>query len=549
MLLFACFVTLMSFAAAQDISAFQLIDISTNKQIQELDFDYGVLTTRDPVTVVAKIPESSEPVKYVTFLSPVFRREFFAPYSLAGDNRRGTFFPATFPEGEFVISAYVGDDVESASFFSNRRRIQFQPKFPKRGPHPSELEPEPLKGETLVAPMARKSCRRTNGPSSLQFFVSESSYYFDEIAVEVTTKWCAEDGSDIRVRIINFSVDTNATISTKVLFQEILKKNSGGFSFFAYNRECENRFVYAEACVSRRAHGEPELLCRTSTFRWTPKKTVPEPRLKWRPPIEILLAPGDSIAVETTTFVPKDPFGATAGFSNGQDDDNDKDTVLRGITEKVDGTLSTTLPSNKSVVVNVPNGSGGVSLEDNGALLYVLYSEASCPKTEASWKSRYNTTILVSKDYKSLVKQDISLPTFETPVYPETVFMQPAMVTVEAENPGGGLREGGVPTELHYQWYLRTEDFLPLSRSYAEPIPGATGATLNIPEAQCETGGCGRSGCTDLREYYVDVCNTFGCRRSEPITPRILPPLNIPDGMVWNEGSCQFVNLMRTSLR
>ena len=536
MLLFACFVTLMSFAAALDISGFQLIDISTNKQIRELR-GYDVITTRDPVTVVATIPESSGPVKYVTFSSPVFRREFFAPYSIAGDDRRGTFFPATFPEGKFVISAYIGDEVGRQSF----RRVQFQPNFPRRGPHPSELEPEPLKRGTLVAPMARKSCRRTKGPSSLQFFVFDSSYTFDVIELSVTTKWCAEDDSNIRIRIISFSIDTNATISTKVLFQKILKNPRNPSYFTTTNRGCGDRFVYAEACVSRRAHGGPELLCRTSRFQWIPKKTVPEPRLKWRPPIQILLAPGDAIAVETTTFVPEDPYGATVGFSNGRDDDNDIDAVLRGITEKVDGTLSTTLPSNKSVVVNVPNGRGGVSLEDNGALLYVRYSEASCPKTEASWKSRYNTTIFVSKDHKSLVKQDKSLPTFETPVYPETVFMQPAMVTVEAENPGGGLREGGVPTELHYQWYLRTKDFLPLSRSYAEPIPGATGATLNIPEAQCSTGGCGGSGCFALLEYYVDVCNTFGCRRSEVIEqPRILPPSSIPDGMVWNYFSCQF---------
>ena len=533
MLLFACFVTLMSFAAALDISGFQLIDISTNKQIRELD-DYDVITTRDPVTVVATIPESSGPVKYVTFSSPVFRREFFAPYSIAGDDRRGTFFPATFPEGNFVISAYVGDEVERPSF----RRVQFQPNFPRRGPHPSELEPEPLKRGTLVAPMARKSCRRTKGPSSLQFFVSESGYTFDDLDLAVKTKWCAEDESDIRIRIISFSIDANATISTKVLFQEILKNPRNPSYFTTYGR-CEDLFVYAEACVSRRAHGGPELLCRTSRFRWIPKKTVPEPRLKWRPPIQILLAPGDAIAVETTTFVPEDPYGLTDGFSNGRLDDLDIDAVLHGITEKVDGTLSTTLPSKKSVVVNVPNGRGGVSLEDNGALLYVRYSEASCPRSEDSWKSRYNTTILVSKDHKSLVKQDKSLPTFETPVYPETVFMQPAMITVEAENPGGGLREGGVPTELHYQWYLRTKELLALSRSYAEPIPGATGATLNIPEAQCSIGGnCGRSGCFDLREYFVDVCNTFGCRRSELIEPRILPPLNIPDGMVWDEASC-----------
>lgn len=164
------------------------------------------------------------------------------------------------------------------------------------------------------------------------------------------------------------------------------------------------------------------------------------------------LAPGDSVGVTTETWIPKNDYEKAAGLSNGGYDTSNIKYALRGALESTNGNVSvTSWTTERSAVTQVPLRKGGVSLEDNRTLLYLNYSAASCRTSEGTWKGRHDTTILVSEDYGSLVKQDSSLPTFATPVYPETVYKKRALVAVEATNVGGGMRDGDVPTELHYQ--------------------------------------------------------------------------------------------------
>ena len=89
----------------------------------------------------------------------------------------------------------------------------------------------------------------------------------------------------------------------------------------------------------------------------------------------------------------------------------------------------------------------------------------------------------MSRSVSRLVKQDNVLPNFDTPVYPATVRMRSVTLRVRnMENPGGGKRANGKPTELHYQWYVRTREEFDY-RTYAEPIVWVKGRETTLKEA------------------------------------------------------------------
>ena len=458
---------------------------------------------------------------------------------LRGTVRKPIYHPANLAQGDQIISAYPDDDINEENFYLMEMPVRVDSDLPETGPLASEVTPIPLPGKELAVPTIHVACNRTSPPGVSFYSSYASAYNFDEMNYDLNIEWCKGDADKARIRLIEWKKDETGIVKTTVLSQTVAEYLQYQTTMLEA-RGCADRYIYAEACVSKPSKGMANLLCGTSRFKLVPKRIVPEPRLKWRPPIKVMLAPGDAFEWKVQTWLPPDRPDDIPPFSNDLDDTTKMKYGLQGVVEKHDGNITTSSKIvSTSVVMSLNEGATGVSLKENGTIIYANYSSATCMTSEGTWRDRYKTTILVSSKYKSLVRQDVSLPTIETPVYHETVFQAPARITVNASNPGLGLRSDGASTGLHYQWYLRKTAYHPSQRSYSEMIPGATEATLRIEKANCNpSGDCGRWGCSDLYKYYVDVCNTYGCRRSEAVEPRVLPPVKIPAGKEWVDALC-----------
>lgn len=399
--------------------------------------------------------------------------------------------------------------------------------------------PRPLPGNEVDIPAKSKSCSR-KAPPGVTLVSVKDGFDSGDMDVEVQTRWCRSPRDLLRIRLIKWERDVNGKVRTSVLSEQVEQYRDYP-TLFQQKCLCKDEYFFAEACVSSSSEntGGDQLLCSASSLKFLLKAIFPEPPLQWRPPMFLKLAPGDSAAM-TTVISPT----RSSGNINSVYLEKRIKQVLRGIQESPEGRIrSAPWTLARSVEAKVPLREGGISETDNGTLLYLNYTTALFRTSQDTWRHIYNTTVLVSRDFGSLIKQDTSVPVFSTPVYPRTMFMEPVEITVEAKNPRGGMREGGVPTELHYQWYWLQTTVIG-GRNEPLPIPGATGKTLRINKAECNLyENCGNVYCSDLRVYYVDVCNTFGCRRSEQILPNILPPAVIPDGKEWNSDFCSFVDV------
>lgn len=513
------------------ISAFKLVNANTSKVYRSLT-NFDVISAEYPWTIIAIVSPSSYKPRSVTFITPLRRTEYFAPFSLSGDTSRQGYFPLNIAPGLYTLSAYVDENTNRTTKID----FVYHTSLPQRGPLPTEVTPSPLgKEDKLHIPAS--TCNRTSPARLYINHLQQSSYYQNGFEALLELDWC-HDANSVRLRTMRFeqelSPDRATTTRTAVMSQGVYDYIQYGVSLINFRR-CEPMFFFYEACVKSHTG---DVMCHTSSLKYIIAEVVTEPRLEFRPPIQLELAPKDSAKIRTVTRKVSSGERKQDGLSNGGFDRHNYYHALQGVIDFRDGRKSTT-PWKEGAAIDVllKNVTG----EDNGAVVFTRYAKPTCPGNFASWRSRYATTLVVSHNIPSLVQQDESLPSFSTPVYPPTRFGKTVSLRVNATNMGGGRRADGSATQLHYQWYLRTGDSFISERSYAEPIIGATASILWIKSARCSTlGFCSRWGCTGLQIFYVDVCNTFGCKRSDPIIPNVLPPDFVPKGKVFDHFLCKF---------
>lgn len=493
-----------TFASAElFVSNFKLVNANTSTVYRFLT-QFDVIRATFPWTIIAVVTPSSYKPRSVTFTSPLARTEYFAPYALSGDTQAKGLRAVKLTPGPYKLSAYV----DANTRLTNELDFLFHPLLPIRGPLQSELEStSPGYGTGLDIPLS--TCGRTSPPRLRIEYIAQTSYDEDCVEALLGVDWCSGKNS-VRVRTFRFEhhifPNRTATIRTTVLSQRMYDNVQYGALVFNF-KQCESVLFYYEACVRSRTG---QLMCVTSPLKYMPHKVVPEPRLKYRPPMKLQLAPGDSVKIRTVT--------------EGREKRR-YDYVLQGVVRRRNGHTSTTpWKEGAAIETDVTN----VSRDDDGAEVFLRYAQPWCRDNIASWHQRYSTRLTVREDIMSLARQDSSLPSFSAPVSRPVSVGEVVTLYVNATNTGGGKRKDGTLTQLHYQWYLQSDDYLESRRGHAVPIPGAKASVLRIDPTKCATSGhCSRLGSASLQLYYVDVCNTYGCRRSTPIRPIVLPPKGI----------------------
>lgn len=481
------------------------------------------------VVAVVSYPDPAS----VTFTRPFRHTERRPPFVLSGD------WPPHSPYGPvnyqplrllpavYRLSAFADNATEFEFTISN---ITFLPPtgLPARlGPLPTEIEPK-LDLAKTKAPVKPPACESAAPKTPRLVVRSWGRTWYPGVEVGYILYYCK--GPKLRERLIEYIAtkrpDGTFEERTRVVYALVSKSYEAAQSIAhgLTHQFCEEKTVYLEFCA---ADAETKLeKCATSPIITLPAKTVPDPQPRFRPPIELVLAPGDRakvrFAIANWTKDDED-----APFWNGQTNTN-VTYVLNGAVERPGGFVDVgPRIRGMQAEVQVPVRGGGVTLADNGSQAYLQYAEADCPSNVAEFRLPYSTRIVVDPDAKALLRQDMALPEIvKAPTYPATEYKKPVTLSVEARNVGGGMRAGGEATGLTYQWYKREDMYLSFSRAYPRLIPGATGPMLRIVEAVCDPGeaGCGRWGCFGLERYYVDVCNTFGCRRAGPVLPNVLAP-------------------------
>ncbi|GAB0490508.1 hypothetical protein MMPV_001745 [Pyropia vietnamensis] len=359
------------------------------------------------------------------------------------------------------------------------------------------------------------------------------------------------NAADARFRLTIYTAPAGATEPATRVYQAIEGEGSvgggGGGSGvtrvnvpsaggFFLNRSCEPRSIYGEACVADATTGAP-LCVRTETREVA---ALPPPSLRVNDPIPLpalALAPGDAVTFTTNV---------TAGLDENNSEPVGPSAVrLVPVLRRANGTTIRSDPvvveGGRPAVVRNDLLSAGVSTADDGAVVGVEVSRGACTLGTAptvlvsgTIGSGGGTVLSVSADTPSLVRQDTQLPTIVSVVYPPTAQGEPVNITVTATNEGGGRRRGGnggdgalVPTALTYQWLKQGRAFTVAPNAPPpDVLVGETAAVLQLSAAACLNflGSCGRFGCSGLEQYQVDVCNTFGCRRSAIVQPAILRP-------------------------
>lgn len=406
--------------------------------------------------------------------------------------------------------------------------------LPKRGPLPSNITPTMYSHpsqRSFKVPMIKPTCGRKTPPKIhiRKLTQSRGNAQFQQT---YSVDWCRGDHK-LRIRLLQIFTKAlengEQAIQTRVLAID----NESYFQSIQYahlTATCKQIYFYIEACGKHPTKGD---LCATSTVVKIklPNPAVPEPRLAIRPPIVLRLSPGGTALVETRTT--KD-FNTGRGFSNGGYDSRGPHVLQMFAVSSSGKKLSSSAQvagTNVSLVV------GGSGTSWDASTVFTKYAPSYCSSNSASWRERYSTRIVVSRNVSALVKQDKRVPDFDQPEFPRTkIGGKPVTLKVSAKNNGGGRRADGSVTKMHYQWYVRNSDY-DYSPTYARLIKGATKATFRV-NADCVPKGCGPSGCSRLRLYFVDVCNTFGCRRSEPIEKNLIPP-PLKKDEEWNTLWCE----------
>lgn len=407
--------------------------------------------------------------------------------------------------------------------------------FAFRGPHPNDVAPSSFTSEELTkvsAPLLKKSCVHFRPPQMNVTDLLPNFYDFQGLrTISVAFRWCKRQEIDLRFRLLGFR-GTRKKPRTRVL-AAVVRTNYDNSVSFDFKPRCKPFLVYVEACAKRTKTARP--ICIMSQVRKVEPIIVPEPRLAFRPPYFLRLAPGDSARLKTRIVNSTDH---SDGLGNGGFDVSKRRFLISTVLKSSNGSLisGTHLkerPNGRSLLSIKPEDSFGKKGKMlNRSKAFLKFALPSCPSNTASFAFRYGTNIQVSSKTKSLIKQDTKIPKIKQPVFPVIKSGDNVTLSVNATNVGGGLRAGGVSTELHYQWLIRTTDFT-LWRSYARPIKGANKAFLRLKNLVCTNPGYSQFGTFGLKQYYVDVCNTFGCRRSKAIERRFRR-----DGSVITDWDC-----------
>lgn len=513
---------------AKSVSHFNLVDASKGAIVTKLS-DGDTIYVDHPFTIEAVL---SDPVPLGEDISVAFRSPWSytarsAPYYLPGWES-STFRSESLLAQSLTLIAYPDENWKGRANIT----VDIRPtgvKFKQlRGPISSGRA---NKDVPLIAP----NCQ-SQAPPKVEFASFELPYCdlgcFGYGAI-VRVKYCAAGSYSLRLmQIQHDSWYPQPSDQVVEILNHTIDAGTTSTGLFPPLNRCGRATMYAEACV-RTSGGD--LKCSTSRLFNVPAEEIDGPLPAWRPPFELQLHPGDRAAV--VLAFSNDTSNGRDGFSNGHSDR--MGFKLFAVTRlKYGRRVFKNGPSlSARVKAHIPPASWkkGVFRSFNDAKVELEFTRPGCD-ARYSLEGRYATQVKVSKRVSPLALQDTQLPRFKTPVYPPTVFGQSATMRVVAENVGGGERKNGEKTKLSYQWYVRTQDGL-YGTSYAEKIVGATGSSITFADARCNVFCPSRYGVIGLHIYYVDVCNTFGCKRSKAIFPNILPPTLKP-GEEWDELHC-----------
>lgn len=524
MLTVASLSTATSSSMSSSIRNFNLIDARSGTFIRSLS-DGDRITVPFPFTIAA-VPYSRSPVQ-VVFTSPSYVVSRSVPHILSEDGRTS----ADLLPGVHRISAYFGEQSDAPLSIT----VHVRPSgLSWRGPQPSA-------GVVGMSPPPAINARCSGRPPPVVTdFRLEGPYFFhgSDPSYSASIDYCTRGGQEVRVRLMALKYrrkrsGADGGLKTRVLDSSVTEYFSD-VSKFILSRRCGDTLVYIEACV---IGSEENQVCATSRMLPLPAPTIDEPRPSFRPPITLDLAPGDKVQVVNRIT---DDEGGREGFSN--DEDQTGPFSVSAIAKGADGYILSDPPltEGKVVTTTLPTSGTrrGVTLGYNGTTVFLKYGRPGCKKNFGTFEDRYATTVTVSRATSSLVRQDTRTPEFDNPTYPRTAYGSPVTLSVRnAQNRGGGLRADGSTPQLHYQWYVRRMSYAGYP-TYAEPISGATGPSLRLQKEECNKMCYSMNYVIGLHEFYVDVCNTYGCRRSQKIVPRIAPPPLGP-GEEWHETDCR----------
>lgn len=506
------------------IERFDLVSVESMKTLAVLTDGY-VITTNQTYSIVARVVGT--PMK-VTFTHPYLQVERRAPYAIPPNFPDDQLRPLNLTIGTYMLSAYVDDKIDNATTL----RFYIRPAdMPRRGPAPDEVSLTYNDSSLSLVMPPDSACDQPN-PYVFIGTINESSESFGKFVAEVETEACPNktSGDEMRLRLLSYNEVEEKAPQVVVFWADVV---SAGSVEVSIEGQCDRNVIYGEVCVKTNTS---DAFCGTSNFRTVPPLPVADPTLNLIPPKSLKLAPGDSanLAFRTTTNR-KSPFGSQA-------ETGPRDYILQAFMMDNKGAQIAQWKETTSstAIARIGGKLCGIPASLNGSSVSLRFKEATC-KNSATFKGIYETKIFVSTDFESLTVQDSVPPHFPQPVFPPTEIGKAARIAVAAVNRGGGLRADGSETTLEYQWYKK-KGLHTWTEEYPLPIVGATSPSLLLPKVKCVRTCDDDMDCDDYLAYFVDVCNTFGCRRSAPILPDVLPPMNdTRENAVWNHDRCEWV--------
>lgn len=481
-----------------------------------------VINVTYPYAIAAVLDDSTPPQDTsIQFILPLPLRiataKRKAPYTIPDTFASGKLRRLSLSPGTHTFRVQLNDD-ESTRFDAETTIIDSS--F-------LTVPPSSLFKELRTPPTVAPACRSLPAPvfGPIQVFNEFAGPYNGDFSYYPSVLFPCEKRHAIRFRLAKIM----SSNSSRVVFSRKREVDAGKDpsepirqAMFFTSRSCNDRPAIASACFKGPVGKE---VCSYSPVFSLLRREQPEPILKFRPPILLEVAPGDSVRVRFKLDRASDA-GKSSPFANGGvnfvvDKLKMKTRVVTAGGRRVS---TSRFVSSHLVDRTLPIASKRISKFLDGAYINMMYATADCKSTFVNYGERWATKLVVRDAISSLVTQDVRLPKIDVPLkYPKTPIGTPVTLSVKARNIGGGKRADGSSPKLHYQWYLRRfTDFL--EPTYAEPIMGETSSTLTIPKAQCECVYCPSApGCDGLLKYYVDVCNTYGCQRSGPVSPDIIP--------------------------
>lgn len=506
------------------ISRFDLVKVPSGDLLQIL-YDDVVITTTEDFAIVARLEGMPE---RVTFLNPFFQIEREAPYAIPANFPAGKLRPLKLTVGSYLVTAYVND----AAWNATTIRIFIRPEnLPRRGPAPEEISPSYSDPSFIQIMPPVATCKEPKpflGFRDFSLSVKSKGTYF----VTFFVKPCKVSGASdrARLRVLSYESNDDDDSITEVLWAKVV---TSGLVQVSIDVRCEKFIFYGELCLDT---SYSKWLCATTSFRTVPALPVPPPILSLVPPKMLQLAPGDQVKlVFRTTNNTGSPYwsGVLAGRH---------DYTLQMFMVDYDGAEIARWGKTKgnTAVARIGGRLCGIPPALDGARVSLRYFEHTC-NNSGTFLGEFETVLTVSTDFESLSKQDTRIPSFPQPSYPPTEVGKPARISVTAINRGGGERADGTLSKLQYQWLKRMQPD-GLEPMYPTEIQGATGPSILFSSVECDAP-CGEmTGCSSDVRYFVDVCNTFGCRRSAAIKPIVFPPTSKTDGIrTWNETSCSWM--------